>query len=40
MAYYRLRDRPSREALEARLERLRSVTVLHPEASTDDADDS
>ena len=40
MGYYRLRDGPSREALEACLERLRSLTALHPEASADDADDS
>jgi DNA-binding transcriptional ArsR family regulator len=36
MGYYRLRDGPSREALQACLEHLRCLTARLPEASTDD----
>ena len=39
MGYYRLPDGHSREALQACLEQLRSLTALHPKASADDADD-
>lgn len=39
MGYYRLRDGPSREALQACLEQLRSLTALHPEARAEGADD-
>lgn len=39
MGYYRLRDGPSRDALQACLDQLRSLTALHPEASAEDADD-
>jgi ArsR family transcriptional regulator, lead/cadmium/zinc/bismuth-responsive transcriptional repressor len=38
MGYYRLRDGDARDALNASLDRLRALSVLHPETSAEDAD--